>query len=89
MIESILFTLIASLRAVIKESLMERFRHQRAWKRWLDAPLKGQIPSQRGCPCNARCIFGLTLQPRRVRWSVVCASSLLSPKLVSRAGTAV
>ena len=39
MIESILFTLIASLRAVINESLMERIGRQRAWKRWLDSPL--------------------------------------------------
>jgi hypothetical protein len=39
MIESIVFTLIAALRRVIIDGLMERTRSQRAWKRWLDAPL--------------------------------------------------
>lgn len=38
MIESIVFALIAALRTVINDSLMERIRRQRAWKRWLDAP---------------------------------------------------
>jgi hypothetical protein len=39
MIESVLFALIATLRTVITDDLMERIRNQRAWKRWLDAPL--------------------------------------------------
>jgi hypothetical protein len=39
MIESIVFGLIAALRTVINDRLMERIRSQRAWKRWLDAPL--------------------------------------------------
>jgi len=39
MIESIVFTLIAALRRVIIDGLVERIRNQRAWKRWLDAPL--------------------------------------------------
>jgi hypothetical protein len=39
MIESIVFALIAALRTVITDSLMERIRSQRVWRRWLDAPL--------------------------------------------------
>jgi len=39
MIESVVFALIAALRTVINDSLMERIRSQRVWKRWLDAPL--------------------------------------------------
>jgi hypothetical protein len=38
MIESVVFSLIAGLRTVITDSLVERMRGQRAWKRWLDAP---------------------------------------------------
>jgi len=39
MIESVVFALIAALRTIITDSLMERIRTQRAWKRWLDEPL--------------------------------------------------
>jgi hypothetical protein len=39
MIESIVFALIAALRTVITDGLTDRIRTQRAWKRWLDAPL--------------------------------------------------
>jgi hypothetical protein len=39
MIESVVFALIAALRTVITDSLMERIRLQRTWKRWLDTPL--------------------------------------------------
>jgi hypothetical protein len=38
MIESIAFCLIAALRRVIAEGLMDRIKTQRVWKRWLDAP---------------------------------------------------
>ncbi len=38
MIESIGFALIAALRTAITDSLMERMKSQRDWKRWLDAP---------------------------------------------------
>lgn len=39
MVESIVFALIAALRTVITDGLMERMKNQRAWKKWLDAPL--------------------------------------------------
>jgi hypothetical protein len=38
-IESIAFALLAALRTVIANGLMERMKSQREWKRWLDAPL--------------------------------------------------
>jgi hypothetical protein len=38
MIESIGFALIAALRTVITDNLMERIRSQKAWKGWLDSP---------------------------------------------------
>ena len=39
MIESIVFTLIAALRKVIIDGLIDGIKHQRQWKKWLDAPL--------------------------------------------------
>jgi len=38
-IESIVFAFICALRKVIVDNLTERIKNQRAWKRWLDAPL--------------------------------------------------
>lgn len=39
MIESTVFTLIAALRTIIADGLMDRMKTQRAWKGWLDTPL--------------------------------------------------
>lgn len=38
-IEGIVFTLIAALRKVIDDGLMQTMRTQRAWKKWLDSAI--------------------------------------------------